>query len=226
MPYRTTPLLTGQYYHIYNRGVNKQPIFYMQSDYLRAIEVCAYYRYSNPPVRYSYFIRLSHEEKKRLLNTLENDHENLVIIVVYTLMPNHFHLIVKQIADEGVSQFISIWENSLTRFINTKHQRVGPLFQGPFKAVRVEDDNQLIHLSRYIHLNPYTSYIVKSIDQLKNYPWSSYLEYINLAKTTRRLCNAEVILSAFKNREAYEEFVLDRADYQRELNRIKHLQIE
>lgn len=97
-------------------------------------------------------------------------------------MPNHFHLLLQQIRDGGITEFISKLTNSYTRYFNIRNKRIGPLFQGEFKAVHVETDEQLIHLSRYIHLNPIVSYITK---KLESYQWFSYLEYLGRAKTYR-----------------------------------------
>ncbi|MDO8639262.1 MAG: hypothetical protein Q7R43_06815, partial [Candidatus Daviesbacteria bacterium] len=100
---------------------------------------------------------------------------------------------------------------------NTKHKRIGHLFQGTFKAVPIETDMQFIHVSRYIHLNPYTSEIT---DNLEDYRYSSYPHYIGLVKD--KLCNSEIILGSFKDIDDYKEFVAGNADYGRELEHFKH----
>lgn len=96
--------------------------------------------------------------------------------------------------------------------------------QGLFKAVLVENDNQLIHLSRYIHLNPYAAEIVKDRNKLEDYPWSSFSEYLH--KTTNSICSPGEVLLHFKDRLDYKQFVLERADEQLEIKRIEHLIIE
>ena len=92
-------------------------------------------------------------------------------------MGNHFHFLIKQASDNGISKFMANFTNSYTKYFNTKHQRVGPLFQGVFKAVHVDSDEQLIHLSRYIHLNPVMGFVIKA-EELKDYKWFSYPNYI------------------------------------------------
>lgn len=119
---------------------------------------------------------------------------------------------------------MSNFQNSYTRFFTTKHHGIGPILQGQFKAVRVEDDNQLLHLSRYIHLNPYASFVVKELKDLIVYPWSSFPEY--LGKTNTTICDKNIVLSHFKDAKDYRQFVFDQADYQRSLNQIKHLRLE
>lgn len=137
-------------------------------------------------------------------------------------MPNHFHFLLKQIAEDGISNFLSKFTNSYTRYFNTKHQRVGPLFQGAFKAVHIETDEQLIHLSRYIHLNPVSSIVIPKKDLL-TYPWSSLPAYIH---SNTRIVNTVPVLNHFSSVEDYKLFQLDHISYAKELEKIKHLRLE
>jgi len=139
-------------------------------------------------------------------------------------MPNHFHFLLKQVGDYGISEFIGQIQNSYTKYFNVKRERVGSLLQGRFKAVRVESEEQLIHLSRYIHLNPYSSFLVRSLKDLKKYPWSSFPSYIEDEKVD--FLDENIILNLFKNKGEYQEFVFNQADYQRELEKIKHLALD
>lgn len=224
MPRRFIPFVTGEYYHIYNRGVNKQPIFLGVKDYSRALEISEFYSYASSKPKYSKFVVLSKEERQKIMDSLWNTERRLVEIICYCLIPNHFHFLLKQTEENGISTFMRIIQNSYTRYHNTKHERIGPLLQGQFKAVRVEDENQLLHLSRYIHLNPYSSFVLKELTDLEKYPWSSFPEYLGNRKI--RICSDQVILSNFKARDDYKRFVFDQAAYQRELELIKHLLIE
>lgn len=224
MPKRKYPLVTDEYYHVFNRGVNKQPIFFSVSDYRRALEIARFYSFAELKTKYSKFIKLSVDERKKQWEALEKENNKTIDIVCFCLMPNHYHFLLQQRRENGISQFMGNFQNSLTRYVNIKHQRIGPLLQGEFKAIRIEDDRQLLHLSRYIHLNPYTSFVVKELSDLENYQWSSYPEY--LGKSISPLCNKEIILSQFKDVKDYQVFVEDRAAYQRELEHIKHLLLE
>jgi len=136
-------------------------------------------------------------------------------------MPNHYHFLIRQIQDNGISEFISKISNSYTKYFNTRYSRVGPLLQGQFKALRIESDEQLIHVSRYIHLNTIASFLVKD---LKEYPWSSYQNYIS--SQFDKACSKDFVLSMFKSEHTYEEFVLDQVDYAQKLELIKHLALE
>jgi putative transposase len=118
---------------------------------------------------------------------------------------------------------MSNFQNSYTRYFNKRHKRDGSLFLDQFKAVRVVSEQQLLHLSRYIHLNPYSSYVVKNFLELENYQWSSFPEYLG---EKSGFCTTEVILSYFVSREKYKNFVLNQADYQRGLEIVKHLMFD
>lgn len=222
MAYRKTILATDEIYHVYNRGVEKRPIFLTKWDYIRFQELINYYRFSNCPTKYSYFKKLSGEEREQVLRKLEKTSEKWVDILVFCLMPNHIHFLLKQLKDNGISKFMAKATNSFSHFFNVKQERVGHLFQGNFKAKRIESDEQLIHVSRYIHLNPVTAHIIK-FDDLENYEYSSYPEF--LGKKTG-FCEKEIILSHFKNLVAYQNFVKDQADYQKQLENIEHLILE
>lgn len=224
MPGRETPLVINQIYHVLNKGVFLQPTFSSKRDFDRALEVIRYYQNQRPPLRYSQFITLSNERRKEILDNLAKEKNFLVKIIAYCLMPNHLHLLLKQAKEEGISKFMSNFTNSYTRYFNVKNNRNGPLFQGKFKAIRVETDQQLLHLSRYIHLNPYSAYVVKIIKDMENCPYSSLPEY--LGKSEMGFCDKEIILGQFKNLASYRKFVFDQAEYQQTLQRIKHLVLE
>lgn len=213
MPYRLTPFINQNYYHIFNRGVEKRKIFLNDRDYQRFLQTLYYYQFSGPKPRFS-----THRVFKS-----KDFYKNpkIIEIVCYCLMPNHFHLLIKQIKNGGVQEFINKISNSYTKYFNTKHKRVGYLFQGTFKAVPVETDEQLIHLSRYIHLNPYVSGMTNN---LETFPYSSYKDFIEGAENV--LCNPGLVLNFFKDTKDYKEFVKDQQSYALELERIKHLLID
>jgi len=224
MPGRKVPLITNQIYHVLNRGTASQPTFLTKKDYQRMLEIILYYQNENLSLSYAHFLRLPTQEKAEILEKLRNQKEFLVEIITYCLMPNHFHLLLKQLQENGISNFMSKITNSYTRHFNSKNERTGHLFQGKFKAVMVETNEQLLHVSRYIHLNPYTSFVIKTLQELKNYPYSSFPEYLGQSKTN--FFRKEVILDQFKNISFYRKFVFDQAEYQRKLEEIKHLIME
>lgn len=224
MPGREVPLVAGQIYHALNRGISGQPTFMGTRELQRAIEVMRYYQNKEPILRYSRFIILSRDRRDEILNYQAKQKQFLVEIICFCLMPNHFHFLLKQVEENGISKFLSNFTNSYTRYFNVKNERKGPLFQGKFKAIRVEGEEQLLHLSRYIHLNPYSSYVVKSIEDLEMYSYSSLPEYLKRGQAN--FCSSEVIFSQFRYPKLYRQFVFDQADYQRRLEEMKHLTLD
>ena len=222
MPTRKTPLVSGEYYHVFNRTQNKEPAFTSKKDCERVIKTIGYYFYQNPPMRLSYFLQLGVDRRDEVISKMGRS-QKIVDIISYCLMPNHFHLLLKQVTDDGISNFLSLLQNSLTKYRNTKYKREGHLFQGRFKAVYIEDDVQLLHLSRYIHLNPYASSVVRTIEELANYPYSSLREYLRMEDG---FCTREIIEANFKTTADYRKFVFDHADYQKRLHKIKHLTLD
>lgn len=204
MAYRQTIFANQQIYHVFNRGVEKRTTFLDKKDYQRFLETMNYYQIKNPPVRFSY------KDRPAMINTAKNG-SPLVEILSFCLMPNHFHLLLRQVEEKGITIFLNKLSNSYTRYFNTRNHRLGPLFQGTFKTARVEDDEQLLHVSRYIHLNPLVSYLTKD---LRMYPYSSYKEFLGLAKG---FCQKKTVLDFFESPAHYETFVLNQADYAKSL---------
>lgn len=224
MPGRLIPLVTHEVYHVFNRGIDKRPTFTTKREYQRAYLTLRYYRFVAPRVKLSRFLTLSEFDRINMLTDLEKTHSRWIDLLSFCLMPNHFHFLVRQRAEHGISIFLSQFQNSYTRYFNTRHERQGSLFLDQFKAVRIESEEQLLHVHRYIHLNPYTSFVVKDFDKLFAYPWSSLNEYMNASCDD--LCTTTPILSFFKSKEAYKKFLLDQAGYQRQLDSIKHLLLD
>lgn len=224
MPFRKTVLAPGETYHIFNRGVAKLPIFFNHYDFSRFIDLMDYYRFSNTPISFSHFKKLDIKQRREILNLLCKENKRHVEIIAFCLMSNHFHFLLKQITEKGISKFISNLQNGYAKYINIKTERTGPLLEPMFKAVRIESEEQLIHVSRYIHLNPSTGYLV-SINNLESYPWSSLLCYLEREYSRYPFVNTLFITGLIKE-NIYKNFVYDQAAYQRELNKIKHLTFE
>ena len=135
-------------------------------------------------------------------------------------MPTHIHLVLKQLVNSGVSSFMNILLNSFARYFNLSHNRHGPLWESRFKNVLIETDEQLLHLTRYVHLNPTSAGLVELPNE---WNYSSYLEYLG-ERSSKGICNWEGILEIQPNN--YQKFVNGRTSYQRSLSQIKHLLIE
>lgn len=202
----------NSYHHVYNRGVEKRNIFLDEQDY----RIFLYYLFI-------YLLPLKEVLSKypdlpiRLYKT--NLHGK-VELLSYCLMPNHFHFLLKQTTVDGISRLLKQLTNAYTLYFNQKYKRVGGLMQGNFKSVEVVTDELLLHVSRYIHLNPVSSEIVASPEA---YKWSSYQEY---SQNVKFICNTNLILHFFPTAETYLNFINDQTDYARELEKIKHLTLE
>lgn len=215
MSYQQVIFATGEYYHIFNRGVEKREIFTTKRHYHRFTETLVYYQKGHPLIRFSF------KKRERLAKETKVSPSPLVAIICFVFMPTHFHLLVQQLQDNGISMLLSKLSNSYTKYFNIKYNRVGPLFQGSFKAIRVEDDEQLVHLSRYIHLNPFVGLLVKD---LRNYPYSSYPEYLGVSEAS--ICEKNPVLSHFRSVEDYEKFVLDQASYAKQIKSMERLLLD
>jgi putative transposase len=184
------------YYHIYNRGNGKQDIFLGEKDYKVFIfrlrenlfpELIRQYNQSKP-ARY----------RRQALP------DGAFSLVTYCLMPNHFHLLVRQNSQLPVTELLKKVCVGYSKYFNKSHGRVGALFEHKFRAVKVDSDSYLLWLSAYIHQNPKVAGLVKD---LKDWSYSSYLDFIG--KRTGTLCVKESILGQFKNVQDYERFVED-----------------
>ena len=223
MPRRQIPLVTGEIYHVFNRSVARQPILTTQRNCQRILDLINFYRFPNTNVRYSHFARLSTELKQQFLDDLTKQNQQ-VEIVCFTLMPNHYHFLIRQKSENGISNFIRHLQNGYAKYFNLKNERSGAVFQAMFKAVRIENEEQFIHIARYIHLNPLTSYVLNNIEQLNSYPWNSYMDY--LQENTHSFIDPTFLTNLFGSKTKLQEFTENQIDYQRSLAQIFHLTLE
>lgn len=196
------PFVTGSYYHLYNRGVEKRKVFLDKFDYLRFLETINFYRNTPVPMKLSDFRRGVIKWQK-----IEQQ-EEMVKIYCYCLMPNHVHLLVQQLMDNGITEFMRKTFNSFTKFFNTKYERVGPLFQGPFKAKLIESEEYLLQVSKYIHKNSQELEFPHGVWEASAYPYSTYGSYIS--GEPHPFCDTDLILSYFSRTNpslSYQAFV-------------------
>ena len=214
-------LATGEIYHIFNRSVANEQIFTNKRNAQHAVELIDFYRFPQS-LRFSYYKRLESTIKYQYELDYKNQNK-LIVIYAFCLMPNHFHFLMKQNNDNGIRIFISNFQNSYSKYFNLFKGRTGSLFQSPFKAKRISSDEEFMHLGRYIHLNPVSSFLCELNDMIK-YQWSSYPIYITNSKSD--LVYKNKILNMAGSVKKYSKFVENQADYQRRLNSIKHLLFE
>lgn len=221
METRKNPLVNGQYYHIFNRSISGYIIFNNSDDYLRMLNIIDLCRFVDFKYKFSEFDVLSLKKQSLIITELKESSQALVEIVAYCLMPTHIHLILKQIEDKGITKYLARISNSYTRFFNIKHKRKGPLWEGHFKNVLVDSDEQLLHLTRYIHLNPCSASLVENP---KDWAYSSCCEYITLDDQQGKICSFSDIISIPP--KDYIRFVQDRKSYQKEISLIKKIIID
>ena len=195
----------NEFYHIYNRGVEKRLIFNQQRDYYRFISCLFEFNNTMPSNNHSYYFNLKSKERANM-----NNDTSLIEIMAFCLMPNHFHLLIKQIVDGGITNFMRKLGTGYTNYFNLKYERVGPLFQGKFKAKHIDNDNYMFYLPHYIHLNPlqitnpdwqenYKNVdSQKLISQLKAYKWSSLSDYLGEPNFSK-LISAEFIKDLYRS---------------------------
>lgn len=173
MPYREPIFVQGGYYHVYNRGLNKQKIFHFLADYVRFVE------------------KISELVSDRLFS-----------VHAYCLMPNHFHLLLEQSGEASLSHSVGRLSNSYARYFNLRHTRKGQLFEGRFKAKKIENDEYLLQLVRYIHRNPVAVGLSKTLGA---YRWSSYQSY--MGDVAEPFVTCSFVLDYFSQTRARDTFV-------------------
>lgn len=185
---------TGDVYHIFNRGVDKREVFLDKSDYLRFYKSLYLFNKIEPIVNFD----TADINKNKLDPT-----KRLVDIVAYSLLPNHFHLIVKQLVDGGISEFMKRLSGGYTNYFNNKLDRTGVLFQGKFKRVIVESEEQNQYLFAYVNEN----HFVHNIEIEREIFHSSSLHYQNIYKSkiiTNVVVNYKYIDNVLLAEEIYE----------------------
>ena len=221
---RKDELVTGELYHIFDKSIAEFKIFNNDNEITRMKEVIRYYQIEGTPQKFSNFIILESVIENGFNNyffSFSKGKEKIVQIIAYCIMPTHIHLVLKQLKENGISIFMGKILNAYSRYFNTKHKRKGPLWETRFKNVLVKTDEQLLHLTRYTHLNPVTAFLV---DKPQQWPASSYNEYLLKVKEADRICEYEDILDI--NPVFYKKFVEERIEYQRELAAIKNLLLD
>ncbi len=215
MPIRKEPLINGYYYHIFNKTYIHQP-FLDERLCQRGLLSLWYGNYPHS-ISLSSYLHSSKEVQQRHLDIINREIPKITLLS-HVFMPNHFHLLVRQNLDYGIPKFVSDFENTLTQYFNKKHSCSGPIFQTQFKAVRIKSKEHLLHVSRYIHLNPNTACITHNTNKLVNYPSSSLGIYTGNFENMHNNLNTSIILSSFHKPEDYLQFVLDNAEHQKTLH--------
>ncbi len=192
-------------YHVFNRGVDKRTVFVEDMDYLRFLHQLYHLNDEDAVVNANYYFNPKTMTVESLpVKKSFKTRKRLVDILVFTLMPNHYHLMLRQRVENGITKFMQKLGTGYTMYFNKKNKRIGSLFQGTFKSVPITSNEHLIFLPHYIHTNPLSLNYggLTSIDFLERYRWSSFLDYIggdNFPSITER----EYLLEVFGGESMY-----------------------
>ncbi len=199
MSIRKKPFVNGEFYHVYNRGVDKRIIFNDDKDLKRFFQSMVEFNVIDPvgSLHENSFRKLGGETAK-----LE---KRLVNIVAYCFNPNHFHFILEQVTDGGISEFMKRLGGGYTWYFNRKNKRSGSLFQGVFKSIHVDANEYLLHLSAYVNLNNKVHQLGGSTSKLVG-SRSSWGEYVD--KNVGGICEKKIILDQFNSIDEYKKFSL------------------
>lgn len=224
MPRRTEPLITGEIYHIFNKTIESKEIFNDLGAKYLLLKLLDYYKSVNATISYSKLKLVDPIIKDQIIRKVHNKESHKVEIYCFCLMPTHFHFLLRQKKDNGIQRFIGDNINSLTRTFNLINERRGPIFLPRFKSVRIKNEEQLKHVFRYIHLNPYSSQLIDNFEDLTKYYYSSLIDYLKRYKT-HNFIDRGFILRLFNGKtERLKKFIFDQADYQRSLETIKYIE--
>lgn len=205
---RVTPFANGEFYHIYNRGVDKRTIFEDTDDVDRFFQSMQKFNSLEPigSIYESSFPKIKKTEQgarhKSFVSEVELADERLVNFVCYCLNPNHYHFILEQVAEKGIEKFMQRLGTGYTKYFNTRHERSGSLFQGVFKSAHIDTDEYLLHVSAYVNLNNKCHQLGSEASKLVRSSWNEYVG----EGAREAICTTGAILERFKNRREYEEF--------------------
>jgi putative transposase len=203
---RTMPVLSGAYYHVYNRGSLKQILFYDEADYARFLFLLIYFQspvsltQTNRYVR-SYLERRTFDVKEKYIQDIIE--QRFVEVLNFCIMPNHFHLTVKSLTDDGLSKYMHRVSSAYATYFNKRHNKSGHVLQGAYKAKIILSDEQLMYLSAYIHRNSHELDMWKG--RSNKYPWSSYQDYDH--NRWGSLLETSTVNNTFKSFQDYREYV-------------------
>lgn len=213
---RKDKFIEGEIYHIFNKSISNYGIFKNLNNSQRFLNTLEYYNNHRLTESYSRYIRSKIFNYKNIIYPTEN---SFCKILSYCIMPDHYHFLIKILISNSLSRLISNVENSFTRYFNIKFDRKGPLWQNSFKAVEIGSNEQLLHVSRYIHLNPTTNSLV---DRPEDWIFSSYKDLI----VDDNLLKKYLDEISIEDKCVYKQFVENNMEYQRDLKYIKKLVLE
>lgn len=224
MANRKVPFVNGEYYHIYNRGIDKRNIFSNQNDLGRFLRSMVEFNTIKPigSIYENSFNQLGGSTSK-----LKKRKKKLVNFIAYCLNPNHYHLIIEQISEKGIEKFMHRLGTGYTMYFNEKEKRSGSLFQGRFKSIHIDSNEYILHLSAYVNLNYRVHQLGGSTSKLVK-SQSSWGEYTG--EKDNNICNKGIVLGQFADKKEYAKFsdgtVRNIISKRYELSEIENLLLE
>ena len=208
----------GEYYHIYNRTLFNIPIFKDGKNCDRLMQA---FLFANSTKSTQAFQFLRNNQNSTIKDALEiiKDGDKLVDLICYAIMPDHYHILLREKTEGGITSFIHKCNISVAKYINIKTERRGPLFESLFKSKHIAKNDYLLHLSLYIHLNPLDFLIGKQWrehkiqnwnqirNKLVNYPYSSLKNFLDVNYENKIISGTKIITEQFKNAKEYESFL-------------------
>jgi putative transposase len=218
---------TEETYHVFNKSISNYKIFNSDVEYRRMENLLRYYQYGTLSYSFSFFSNTKLIKQVgfiKALSILVEGRRKTVQLISRCIMPTHIHLVLKQLVENGIPTFMNNILNGYTHYFNLKHNRKGPLWVGKSKKTHIQTDDELLHVTRYVHINPTTAYLV---EKPEDWDYSSYKEYIHHGtdKICNPICNFEEFMNIIEPKQ-YKKFVDDRIDYQKQLAKIKKFIIE
>jgi len=205
---RKTSFENKEFYHIYNRGVEKRDIFSNYFDLCRFFQSMEEFNVIEPIGSvYENRFRKNKMKAKTNKNQLGSEASKLVNFIAFCLNPNHFHFILEQVSDKGIEKFMHRIGTGYTKYFNNKEKRTGVLFQGVFQSKHIDSNEYLLHLSAYVNLNNHPKLLGSEASKLSKSSWWEYL-----GKEDGNFCRKEVILDQFNSIEEYEKFAISSLD--------------
>ncbi|MEK7089107.1 MAG: transposase [Patescibacteria group bacterium] len=217
---RADPFVVDEYYHIYNRGIDKKVIFQTERDHQRFVALL-YISNTKESFRLDNIIN---QQKKRLNEVFQIDRgDTLVDIGAWCLMPNHFHILIREKTEGGISKFMLKLSTAYSMYFNIKRKRTGALLCRPFKSILIKNDNYLRHLFGYIHLNPIDLKFKdwkekikrdkKETNEMKiflnSYKYSSYLDYFREERIENKILSTKKFPEYFLGVHEFMDFIED-----------------
>ncbi|MCX6752660.1 MAG: transposase [Candidatus Nomurabacteria bacterium] len=217
---RQDPFITGEYYHLFNRGIDKRVIFKNKNDFERFV-MLLYISNSQGEFKLNNLINQQHKIFEEIM--ILDKGEPLVSVGAWSLMTNHFHILVRQEVEGGITKFMKKLGTAYSMFFNLKYQRQGALFGGPFKSKCIKtDDNYMRQLFAYIHLNPLDieffgwdkdkntyAYVnnKKKKEFLESYKYSSYQDHTGVDRVEGNILNKKSFPDYFQSQQSFKEFI-------------------